>query len=87
MKTIKQYLKEGLVKVEYKLAKKYKNENWKKQAKDFEDALYGAFVWKFTDEGFGYWNNICGRGSVEKEDTGAGFQGENRGDGLSGFRG
>ena len=58
MKTIKQWLKEGLSKEDYKKAKKYKSERWKLKEWNFEEALELAFIWELSEEGYDYWKKI-----------------------------
>lgn len=69
MKTIKEWLKEGLSKEDYKKAKKYKDIDWYKNAKDFQIALGLAFVWGDTEEGFDYWEKIYDKIGIIKTDS------------------
>ena len=62
MNTIRQWLKEGLSKEDYKRAKKYENEHWGIERGSFESALMSAFVWKHTQELEDYWREICEKG-------------------------
>ena len=64
MKTIKDWLKEYLTKEEYKKAKKYKSELWKDETFSFRMAVVLAFDWYITDEGAGYWEEICNREEI-----------------------
>lgn len=59
MKTIKEWLKEGLSKEDYKKAEKYKTERWEtNQCADFEEALWCGFSWIQSEEGVSFWENI-----------------------------
>ena len=58
MKTVRQWLKEGLNEEDYKKAEKYDNAKWMVKVDDFEDALNAAFVWAKTQEGDDYWRKI-----------------------------
>lgn len=63
MKTIKQWLKDGLSKEDYKRAEKYENERWEEEKESFEGALMGAFIWGDTREGYNYWEEIHDNGA------------------------
>ena len=66
-KTIKQWLKEGLSKEDYKKAKKYKCNMWGLSENNFSSAVYYAFNWHKTEEGFNYWEKIYNNnGSISK---------------------
>ena len=68
MKTVKQWLKEGLSKEDYNKAKKYKDVDWYKNTKDFQYALGIAFIWGDTEEGFDYWEKIYDKfGSIKTD--------------------
>lgn len=66
MKKVKQWLKKGLSKNDYKKAKRYENEYWKSEKIGFKEALAWAFIWSDTEEGQDYWSRIYQNGgSIE----------------------
>lgn len=68
MKTIRQWLKEGLSKEDYERAEKYAHEDWVEKAKSFKDALAGAFAWASTQERDVYWRKIRDNGGSLQTD-------------------
>ena len=64
-KTIKQWLKEGLSKEDYKKAKKYKTPiHWSMPVDSFKEAMDQGFSWSVFDP---YWQNIYhNNGSISK---------------------
>ena len=62
MKTIRQWLKEGLSEEDYKRAEKYENEKWEEESRSFKWALNDAFTWDDTKERGKYWLKIFDNG-------------------------
>lgn len=70
MKTIKQWLKEGLNKEDYWRAEQYENTVWEEEKGNFKRALFNAFIWMKTIEGEGYWEKIYdNEGSLQPDQT------------------
>lgn len=69
MKTIKQWLKEGLSEDDYKMAEKYEDEDWKEEIESFKRALSRAFVWGDTQGGHDYWRKIHNNGGSLQTNT------------------
>lgn len=70
MKTIKQWLKEGLSEEDYEKAKKYEREKWEEKSYSFKMALSCAFNWYKTDEEDDYWRRIRDNGgSLQTNNT------------------
>lgn len=59
MKTIDEYLKEGLTIEHYELIKKYKDSyKWERCALNVHDALKKSTMWSNTSEGHDFWSEI-----------------------------
>lgn len=70
MKTINEWLKEYLSEEDYKLAQQYNDGSWKREFESFERALFKAFMWPNTIEGYDYWNAISENGgSLQTNNT------------------
>lgn len=69
MKTIKQWLKEGLSKEDYQKAERYENERWDWKVESFKRAISKAFIWSSTEEDFDYWDKIQLNGGSLKTDN------------------
>lgn len=61
MKTIREWLSEGLIREHYELLLKYPHlRNWDIKTQSLLEALRGSTSWRDTEEGYDFWDSIYG---------------------------